>query len=137
VHPKVIWGKDSKRYYYWINKRWYYDGVMKQGVFIFDADCQKWSIEDVILVRKSFDLTSIIFPRWRKYRKFKVRYVYGRPVQLTFEETKSEIIERVCAKRWYRQLNLNEDAFREKIAGCQNTDDLFYWTQFLGHAPPI
>jgi hypothetical protein len=140
LHPKVIWrygGGLKENYFYWINQRWYHEGVMKRDSYVLDRNCQKWPIEDVILVRKSFDLLSIIVPRWRKYWKFKVKYVYGSPVQLTFEEAKSEIIERACLKRWYRRLNLKEDAFREKIAGCQNTDELFYWSQYLGHDPPI
>jgi hypothetical protein len=137
LHPKVLWRRSKKTYYYWINQRWYYEGTLKKDTYVLDLECRKWQILDVVLLRKSYDITTLLFKSQQKYRHFKVRYVYGPPVQLTFEEAKSEIVERVCVKRWYRQISMKEHHLRERIAQCKNAEELFDEAQFFGHVPPI
>ena len=98
------------------------DGRFKENACIVDVNCRKFPVLDVVGLGRGGTLWERLFDRPR----VKVRYVYDEPVQLEFEQARSEIVELICNRRWFNktQDRESEKQFRERMARCCNMRDL-------------
>jgi hypothetical protein len=94
----------------------------KEDACIIDVNCWKFPIRDVVSLGPSRDFWDIF---WRKNR-VKVQYLYDKPIQMTFEQARDEVVELICSKRWFSktQDRESEKQFRERMTMCENMYDL-------------
>jgi hypothetical protein len=97
-------------------------GRFKEDSYIIDIDCKKFPILDVVSLGPSRNLWDVIFGQ----DYVKVQYIFGPPVQLTFDQVREEVVELICSKRWFSktQDRESEKQFRERMALCENMNDL-------------
>jgi hypothetical protein len=97
-------------------------GRFKEDAYFIDITCTKFPILDVVCLGPSRNLWDVIFGQ----DYVKVQYIFGAPVQLTFDQAREEVVELICSKRWFSktQDRESEKQFRERMALCENMNDL-------------
>ena len=94
-------------------------GKFKEDAVVIDVNCRKFPVLDVVKLGRSWNLFDLIEPDGR----IRVEYIYGMPIQMTFNEARHEIVELICGKRWHGQTGGNEKSFREQRAACRDMKD--------------
>lgn len=103
-------------------------GRFKENALAIDVDCRKFAVKDVINLGRPWNP---LLWSWR-HKMIRVRYVFGEPDQLTFDEARSEYVELVCRKRWWSASYENEQKFRKRNAGYTNMRELLEPVSFAG-----
>lgn len=127
-------------------------GKFKENAVVIDVNCRKFPVLDVINIGKAWSGSAWNPLTWPSYLFFsdsydneiRVRYVYGEPIQLTFDEARAEIVDLICGRRWHGQTGASEKYFREVSAQCKDMRDFlvgeygigFYGRWMLHYIPP-
>lgn len=108
--------------YFTFNKRYLELGKIKEGTFIIDLECWKFPILDIQVLGPYWDLWDAFGHR----NLVKVKYLYGTPTQLSFDQAREEVVELIVRMRWYSktQDRESEKQFRERMSLCENMQDL-------------
>ena len=98
------------------------DARFKEDACIIDINCWKFPILDVLSSGPTRDFWDIF---WR-VKNVNVQYLYGKPIKLTFEQAREEIVELICERRWFskNQDRESQKQFRERMTLCDNMHDL-------------
>jgi hypothetical protein len=104
------------------------NGRFKEKAVVIDILCRRFAVRDVINVGRVWNPLN-----WSwKFKKIKVKYVYGPPKQLTFEQARSEYIELVCKRGWFSQDYENEAQFRQRVGQIETMENLLDSISYLG-----
>jgi hypothetical protein len=118
----------------WLNKMRtsaFLKGRFKENAVVIDVNCRKFPVLDVIKLGRSWNPFDLIEPDVR----IRIKYIYGEPTQLTFDEARDEIVNLICGRRWHGQTGGNEKSFREQRAACKDMRDFLvgkYGVGFYG-----
>jgi hypothetical protein len=147
----------SKRSHNWVGMKAFERRKFMEKAFVIDVNCRKYPVIDVMRVKRSWnplkwltflnpmDWSPLMNPfTWPSYLfcpdsfdwEIRVKYVYGPPIQLTFNEARAEIVELICSRKWYGQTGGNERHFRETRSQCKDMRDFLigeYGVGFYGH----
>jgi hypothetical protein len=115
-------------------------GKFKEDAVAIDVDCKKYPLLDVVNLGKSWNPLDL----FAVDRAIKVRYVFGEPVQLTFDEARHEIVELICSRKWYGQTGGTEKHFRQTRAQARDMREFligrygigFYGRWMMHYVPP-
>jgi hypothetical protein len=111
-----------------MQNRYFEAGNFKENTYILDVNCWKFPIVDVVNLGRSWSILGILFGGdFRpKYREVRVKYIYGPPIHLTFDEARKEVVELICRKIWFSKTQDRESqkSFRARMAKCENMRDL-------------
>jgi hypothetical protein len=106
--------------FYEVGERAFELGLFKEDAVVIDVNCRKFAVIDVIKIRKTWGLL-YLFPKiFVRDRHLKVKYVFGQPTQLTFDEARQEIVELVCSRKWFGQTGGTEIGWRQSRAECKD-----------------
>jgi hypothetical protein len=99
-------------------------GIFKEDTCIFDVNCWKFPVLDVVSLGQSRSI--INFLRNPCVKWVKIQYIYGPPSKLTFDEAREEVVELICRKIWFSKTQDRESqkSFRARMAKCENMRDL-------------
>jgi hypothetical protein len=121
--------------FYEVGERAFEKGFFKEDAVVIDVNCRKFPVIDVIKVRRIWGLL-YLFPKiFVLDRHIKVKYIFGEPTQLTFEEARREIVELVCSRKWYGQTGGTEKGWRESRSTQKDMRDFLtgeYGVGFYG-----
>lgn len=97
-------------------------GRFKYNANIIDINCRKFPILDVVNLGPSRNFWDIV----TRQDYIKVKYIFGPPIQLTFDEAREVIVELICSKRWFgnTQDRETQKSFRVRMALCENMHEL-------------
>jgi hypothetical protein len=131
VNPRFVEGRCEgkwSKYYYWMSEVCFKKGVFANDTYVFDNCSRKFNIEKVKMVRRTYDVLGL----WYRRDQVKVAFEYGPPVQMTFEDIRSEVLEHICQKRWYGQTGADQPLFRKLTMACADMQQLSEHVQFYG-----
>jgi hypothetical protein len=100
----------------------------KQGAFIVDSSGTRFPIKDVRRVGRSWHPAFWFAPS----PAVLVEIELGEPAQLTLEEIKALIVERVCRDRWYQQGGETEAEFRHAFDQLRSVSEVMANVSFYG-----
>lgn len=123
-----------------MGERAFQRGHFKEDAFAIDVDCKKYKLLDVINLGRTWNFWGFL----AKDPLIRVKYVYGDPVQLSFEEARHEIVELICSRKWYSQTGGSEKHFRETRAQAKGMKEFlvgeygigFYGRWMMHYNPP-
>lgn len=101
-------------------------GKFKDNLIIIDVNCLKFPVLDVVdLGRKLWSLD--FFAPARLHR---IKYIYGPPQQLSFDDARKEVCGLIVRKRWH--VHERRDQFLERCDGYRTMKDLIDSISFYG-----
>jgi hypothetical protein len=104
------------------------NGRFKEKAVVIDINCMQFRVIDVLNLGRSLWPLHLL----SRHKLIKVKYIYGEPVQLTYEEARHEIVELICRRGWYTEVWQNEKQFRETRAQCKDMAELLESVSFFG-----
>lgn len=101
-------------------------GEFKKDLRIIDVDCLRFPVLDAL------EMGQAMWPFWFLTRKrpHRIRFVYGEPTQLSFDEAREEICELVIRKRWHRYET--REQFLARSNDCKTMDEFLESFSFFG-----
>jgi hypothetical protein len=96
-------------------------GGFKGQTFILDQECQRFDVLRIEKVRRSWDLDYLFFG---PHKMFVVEYEIGEPVQLSFEEARDLVMERILRKRWYGQGGESREKFSKRFMSYRSMKEI-------------
>jgi hypothetical protein len=121
----------NRRSLYLMTLAGFTSGKFKKDAAVIDVNCRKFPVLDVINLGRSWNPFEWI----GKSTIIRVKYVYGDPVQMSFNEARDEIVNLICGRRWHGQTGGSEKHFRETRAACKDMRDFLdgeYGISFYG-----
>lgn len=114
-----------------MGERAYHRGFFKENAVLIDVNCRRYEVLDVLKLGRSWHPL-----HWfSKDPKIRVKYVFGEPIQLTFDDARQEIVDLICSRRWHGQTGGTEKSFRATRAQCKDMRDFLvgeYGISFYG-----
>lgn len=101
---------------------------------LIDSDMREFEILNVSKRRLSYNIIDILGWIERKFW-YKIDYELGEPVQLSFCEVKSKVIELVVRKRWYAQGGESKIQFVEAFEAFSDMEELMSNISAYGDPP--
>lgn len=97
-------------------------GRFKESATIIDAHCRKFPILDVVSLGPSFNFWDIVLGQ----NRVRIKYIFGPPIHLTFDQAREEVVELICNKRWFSKTQDRESQknFRARMALCNTMQEL-------------
>jgi hypothetical protein len=136
-HPKFLWKFSGEHFENEMSERSLETGWWRAGdCFTVDIECRKFPLLDVKNLGAAWTLSNLF--NWgsrKKYRLFKVQYVFGEATQLTFERARDDFVEYVCQRRWWSASYETEAQFRARNATYTNMRDLMKPVGLKGKRP--
>jgi hypothetical protein len=127
-----------------VGERAFSKGFFKEDAVVIDVNCRKFPILDVISLGRTWSIWNYFAHLWNKDPELSVRYVFGEPVQLTFDEARQEIVELICSRRWYGQTGGTETGWRGSRANISNMREFLigeygvgFYGRWVWHLPLI
>jgi hypothetical protein len=118
--------------FYEVGERAFERGLFKEDAVVIDVNCRKFPVIEVIKLRRTWGLLYLFPKMFLRDRHLKVKYLFGEPTQLTFDEARTEIVELVCRRKWYSQTGGTEKHWRESRAKYTNMYDFLTGTYGVG-----
>jgi hypothetical protein len=123
-----------------VGEKAFHRGKFRENAVVIDLNCRKFPIFDVVRLGLTWFGSYWNPLTWPSYLFFRnsfdteivVKYLYGDPIQLTFDEARAEIEELICRRRWYGQTGETEKQFRKRSAKCKNMAEFLEGISFYG-----
>jgi len=96
-------------------------GGFKGQTFFLGPQCQRFDVLRIHKVRRSWDLDYFFFG---PHRMYVVEYEIGQPVQLSFEEARDLVMERIMRKRWYGQGGERREEFSKRFMSYRSMKEI-------------
>jgi len=96
-------------------------GGFKGQTFILDAECQRFDVQRIEKIRRSWNLFYLL---GGPQKMFVVEYDIGQPVQLSFEEARDLVMERIMRKRWYGQGGERREEFSKRFMSYRSMKEI-------------
>jgi len=111
-----------------MTQRYFDRGDYKQGAFLIDSLGRRFPIQSVRKVGRSWHPAFWFAPS----PAILVEIELGEPAQLTLDEIKALIVDRVCRKHWYRQGGETEGEFRTSFDRLESVSEVMANVSFYG-----
>jgi hypothetical protein len=117
-HPKFVCKYGNKAWEYELYRDVYELGWFRENCWAIDVDCRRYDLLDVVILRRSWSIFN--FPWFVNNPVIKVKYVFGPPEQLIFDQARDIFIEYCCDRRWWGASYETEAQFRKRNAQYTN-----------------
>lgn len=136
-HPKFIRTYGNEPWQYQMSRDVYDLGWFKQGCFAIDSSCRRFPLLDVIDLGAAWTLSNLPIPGFRgpQGKILNVEYVFGEPTQMTFDEMRDLLVERVVAMRKTGQNGETEAQFRARNAAYTDVTEFINSVGLMGTWP--
>jgi hypothetical protein len=132
-HPKFIVKQGGRSWDNWMYEGVYALGWFRAACFAIDVQCRQFPLLNVVSHGRAWTVWNL--PLLRSDWKLRIEYVFGEPIQLTFDEARERFVEYVCAHHWWSATYETEVQFRARNAGYTSMLELTGSTGLCGKWP--
>lgn len=136
-HPKFVCTQGDKAWQYQMYKNVYDRGWWRMECFAIDANCQRFPLLDVIDRGTAWTVWNLPIPGFRGSggKILNVEYVFGAPIQTTFDAMRDLFVEQVVAMRKTGQNGETEAQFRARNAAYTDVTEFINSVGLMGTWP--
>ncbi|MBK8631701.1 MAG: hypothetical protein IPN84_16375 [Sphingomonadales bacterium] len=134
-HPKFVCKFGTEWWEGELYQNVYELGWYRENCWAIDVGCRRFQLLDVVNLGRSWSIFN--FPWFGKNPVIKVKYVFGPPEQLSFDQARDIFVEYCCDRRWWSASYETEKQFRERNEKYGNMGELINPVSLKGHWPTV